>query len=253
MRLMDKVAIITGAASGIGKGCAQRFAKEGAKVIIADLNGEKAEETAKSIRESNGNALAVKIDMTKSAEVEVMIKTVLDHYGKIDILLNNAGIAMAGTPLETLSEESYDRIMTINIKSVFLGCKYIIPVMKKQGWGVIINTASLDAIKARSGCHVYSASKGAVISLTKALAIELAPFNIRVNCINPATTDTPMLNNFLPAGQYVDDARRKLLSAIPLGRWASVEDVANSALYLVSDESSFLTGIEINVNGGYAV
>lgn len=253
MRLRDKVAIITGAASGIGKSCAQKFAEEGARVIIADINGEKAEEIARSIREANGDALAVKTDMTRSSEVEAIIKTVLERYGQIDILYNNAGIAMAGTPLETLSEESYDRIMSVNTKSVFLGCKYIIPVMKKQGYGVILNTASLDAIRARAGCHVYSASKGAVIALTKALAIELAPFNIRVNCINPAPTDTPMLNNFLPAGQYVDDSRKKLLSAIPLGRWASVEDVANSALYLVSDESSFLTGIEINVNGGYAV
>lgn len=253
MRLAGKVTIITGAASGIGKCCAQTFAKEGAKVIVADINGEKAEETARLLRESNYHAYAVKVDATKESEVENLVSETIKYFDRVDVLFNNAGMAMPATPLETISVEYFEKIMSVNIKSVFLGCRHVIPVMKKQGSGVILNTASLDAVRSRPGCHIYSASKGAVIALTKALAVELAPFNIRVNCINPAATDTPMLNNFLAPGQLVEDGRKKLLSAIPLGRWASVEDVAKAALYIVSEESSFLTGIELNVNGGYGL
>jgi len=256
MRLDGKVALITGAASGIGRCCAQVFAREGAHVVIADINYERAEETARFIGDnkgSKGSAVAVRLDVTQSSDFEECIATVFKRFGRVDILHNNAGIAAALMPLENVEEEFFDKLMAVNIKGVFFGCRHIIPLMKKQGGGVILNTASIDGFKGRPGSHIYAASKGAVIAMTKALAVELAPFNIRINCVNPVITDTPMLNSFLTLGESIDESRKKLLSAIPLGRWASVGDVANAALYLVSEEASFLTGAEINVNGGYAV
>lgn len=241
MRLAKKVAIITGAGSGIGRASALLFAKEGAKVVVACRNDALGQETVAAIKADGGEAIFVHTDVTVASEVEHLVNATKNAFGKVDILFNNAGIRMESTPVENIDESSWDRVYSVNVKGVFLGAKYVVPEMKKAGAGVIINTASMGGVRPVKGSSAYGSSKGAVIALTKSLALELAP-HIRVNCINPGKTDTPMV-----AG--VGDSQTTL-SKIPLKRIAKPEDTAYAALYLASDESSMLTGIAINVDGG---
>jgi len=180
-----------------------------------------------------------------------MIGTAVEKYGKINILYNNAGIAQKPKPVESISEEEWEQILAVNLKSIFLGTKYVVPEMKKIGGGVIINTASISGVRVRSGTPCYTTSKGAAITLTKALALELAPFNIRVNCINLVAADTPMLPEFLP--QDTEEVHNLFLSTIPLGRFATPEDIAYVALYLASDEASLVTGVALGVDGGRGI
>ena len=252
MRLPNKVGLITGAASGIGRASAVLFAKEGAKIVVADIDETGGRQTVDLIAREGGSAVFVKADVTKAADVERMIKASVDQFGKLDILFNNAGVGTAFTPLEQVDEALWDRVMAINVKSMFLGCKYAAPVMKAQGGGVIINTASISGVRPRPGLTVYATSKGAVIVFTKAIAIEFAPYKIRVNCINPVVTDTAFITKTIEPSQ-IEAAKKGMLSTIPLGRLGEPEDMAFAALYLASDEAGLVTGVSLDVDGGRAI
>jgi 3-oxoacyl-[acyl-carrier protein] reductase len=250
MRLSGKVAIITGSGSGMGRASALLFAKEGAKVVVADIDGKAAEETADLIRKDGGEAVFVQTDVSKASEVAAMIQTAVNRYGRLDVLYNNAGFPMVPTPAEEIDEELWDRIMAVNVKAIFLAFKYAAPVMKKQGGGAIVNTASISGVRPRPGQSPYSTSKAAAIFLTKALAIEAAPHKIRVNCINPTATETPMIPKL---GATTPEAVKGIVGTIPLGRLAQPTDIAYAALYLASDEASMVTGIALDVDGGRGI
>ena len=247
MKLKEKAAIVTGAGSGIGRASAILFAKEGAKVVVADIDSRNGQETAETIMGRGGEAVFIQVDVTKAVGVQQMVDTAVEKYGQLNIIFNNAGILQELKPVESITEEEWQHIFDVNVKSVFLGAKYALPELKKTGSGVIINTSSISGLRPRPQNAVYTASKGAVIMLTKALAIELAPFNIRANCICPILTDTPLLNI------YSAETKKKFISTIPLGRLAEPEDIANAALYLASDESAMVTGVALNVDGGRGI
>ena len=248
MKLTNKVAIITGAGSGIGRAMGTLFAKEGARVVIADIRDSAGEETVSQIEASGGKAIFIHTDVTKSLEVERLIRMTIQTYGKLDILCNNAGVPQTRKPVETIEEEEWDRIYAVHAKGAFLGAKYAVPEMKMNG-GSIINTASATAVRVRPYMAAYGSSKGAVVVLTKTLALELAPYKIRVNCINPGPTETPLLRSLVSEDDREED-EKLLLSIMPLGRLLKVDEIANAALYLASDESSMTTGISLDVDGG---
>lgn len=247
MRLADKVAIITGAGSGIGKATALLFAKEGAKVVIADIDNAGGIDTQNAIKAKGGKAIFVHTDVSVASEVANLVGITMDRFGRIDILFNNAGIFMKSTPVELIDESLWDRIFAVNVKGIFLAVKSAVPEMKKAGGGVIINTASMTAVRPLKNMCAYATAKGAVITLTRALALELAPYQIRVNCINPAITETPIIS------VLSEEQKKATVSTIPLGRMAKPEDIAYAALYLASDESAMLTGSSINVDGGRGI
>jgi 3-oxoacyl-[acyl-carrier protein] reductase len=249
MRLPNKVALVTGAGSGIGKATAELFAREGARLVVVDLNQRDGTATVDTIREAGGEAVYVKADVSSGDDVKAMIAACVGAYGRLDILYNNAGIAMGYTPIEQIDDALFDRIMAINLRGVYLGAKHAVPQMKRQGGGVILNTGSTSGIRPRLGASSYAASKGAVIALTKALAIELAPFNIRVVSINPVAVDTPMLHTVF-SQQDAEQARERRIASIPMGRLNRAEDVAYAALYLASDEAAMVTGTAFEVDGG---
>lgn len=250
MKLAEKVAIITGAGSGMGRASAILFAKEGAKVVVADIDSQGGQETVETIRNNGGEAVFVQVNVTKANEVEKMISTAVEKFGQLNILYNNAGIPQQMKMMETVTEEEWDLIMNVNVKGIFLGCKYAVPVMKNLGQGVIINTASAAGVLPRPNQFTYSVSKGAVITLTKALAAEVGPFNIRVNCINPGPTLTPMMSKHVQGNPEILEG---IKSVIPLRRMVMPEDIANTALYLASDEAAVVTGAQINVDSGLSI
>ena len=253
MRLANKVAIITGAASGFGRATACLFAKEGGKVVVADISDAGGAETVTTIKQGGGEAIFVHTDVSVASEVQHLIKACVDAFGRIDILFNNAGMARPRpTELENVKESEWDRIFAVNVKSIFLAAKYAVPEMRKVGGGVIINTASVGWHRVRPYIIDYVSSKGAVITLTKALAIELAPSKIRVNAINPAAGETPMLPSFYREGT-LEEIKKSAGSLLPLGRLVKPEDVAYAALYLASDESSMVTGSSVDVDGGRGI
>lgn len=248
MRLANKVAIITGAASGMGKAAAELFAGEGASIIVADIMVKEGEETVRNIREAGGHAIFVKTNVANEDEVKHMVETAIDTFGHVDVLYNNAGIMPAedGSVTE-IAEATWDRIMDINIKSAFLCCKYTIPYMVKQGSGSIINVASFVAFL---GCTVpqdaYTVSKGGMLSLTKSLAVQYGRYNIRCNAICPGPIETPLLRVLWTS----EEARNLRLNRIPLGRFGEAKDIVYMALYLASDESAWTTGAWLIVDGG---
>ncbi len=257
MKLADKIALITGAGSGFGRATAILFGKEGAKIAVVDIAEKTGQETVKQIQQQGGQAMFINADVSKAGDAEGMVKKTVDTFGKIDILYNNAGIPMSFTPVETITEQLWDRIQAVNVKGIFLGAKYAVPHMKKQGGGVILNTSSISGVRPRPGLSAYSTAKAAAMMLTRALAIELAPFKIRANCINPGPAETPMLAKFmsdqaLPKEKY-EEGKKRFLDTVPLGRFIRVEDIAHAALYLASDEASLVTGVCLDVDGGRGI
>jgi len=250
MRLKDKVAIITGAGSGIGRATAVLFAKEGAKVVVVDIDKKAGEETVRIIRSNGGEAIFVQADVSKATDAERIVKTTIEEYGKVDILFNNAGVWVRG--IDTVvdaPEEEWDRVININLKSVFLCSKYAIPEMIKNGGGVIINMASAQGLVGTAGYATYCASKGGVVLLTKATALDYAPYNIRVNCLCPGAVATPPLYK---KGWPNDPKLKQIIKELePIGRPAEPEEIAYAALFLASDESSFMTGAALVVDGGW--
>ena len=248
MRLKDKTAIVTGAGSGFGKGIAMRFAKEGARVGVVDINAEAAREVASQIGDS---AFAMEADVSIDRDVSRMVQEALDRWGQLDILVNNAGTTHRNQPMTEVTEEEYERIFAVNVKSVYLSARHVVPVMKKQGFGVILNVASTAGVRPRPGLVWYNTSKGAMMTATKAMAIELAGEKIRVNAINPVAGETGMLHLFM--GEDTPEKRAQFISSIPLGRLSLPEDMANAALFLCSDEAEMITGLCMEVDGGRCI
>lgn len=246
MRLEGKTAIVTGAASGFGAGIARRFAAEGARVMVADLNGAGAEALAAEI-----GSLAQQVDVAKDASVKAMVAAAMAEWGRVDILVNNAGVTHLPQPLEDVSEEEFDRVLAVNAKSIYLTARHLVPAMKAAGKGAILNIASTAGVSPRPRLNWYNASKGWVITATRAMAVELAPHGVRVNALNPVAGETPLLASFM--GEDTPEMRAKFLSTIPLGRFSTPEDLANAALFLCSDEASMITGVGLEVDGGRCI
>jgi NAD(P)-dependent dehydrogenase (short-subunit alcohol dehydrogenase family) len=248
MRLQNKVALITGGVSGIGRATAELFAKEGAKVVVADYSAESGQATVRSIKDNGAQAVLIQADVSKSADAQRMVGVAIDTYGRLDILHNNAGIFVKPTPAHELTEDVWDQVFDINIKGVWLGCKYAVPELIRAGGGAIVNTASMAGIRGRPYTSAYCASKGAVVMFTKTLAIELAPYNIRVNCICPGAVNTPLIHQL---GISQEQAAAQVLTDQPIARFARPEEIARAVLYLASDaESSYVTGHALQIDGG---
>ncbi|MBK3745577.1 glucose 1-dehydrogenase [Paraburkholderia aspalathi] len=247
-RLAGKVAIITGAGSGFGAAMAKRFAEEGAKVVLADVNVKRIEEQAEEI---GGDAFAVSADVSRKDDIGHLIVASFKRFGRIDIMVNNAGFTHRNMALTEVSEDNFDLIAAVNMKALYFSTLAVTPIMERQGGGVIINTASATANRPRKGLAWYSASKGWVVSATKALALELAEKNIRVNCLCPVESDTETLGLFM--GSDTPQAREALKKTIPLGRLSTPHDIAEAALWLASDEAAFVTGTALDIDGGYGI
>lgn len=249
-RLAGKVAIITGAASGIGLASARRFVQEGARVVVVDLDEQKVTQVVHDLGAER--TLGFVADVTDEQRVVQLVAATVERFGRVDIYYNNAGIPMSVTPVEELDLAKWRRIMDVNVTALFLAAKAVAPQMKHQGGGSIIVTASISGVRPRPGLSAYSASKGAAIILTKALAIELAPSNIRVNAICPVAANTPMLEQF-GFGATREEAVQRFAETVPLGHVVEANDVASAALYLASDEASNITGITLDVDGGRGI
>ncbi|MDR7033081.1 SDR family oxidoreductase [Mesorhizobium sp. BE184] len=248
MRLKDKVAVITGAASGFGEGMARRFAEEGARVVIADLNGKAAERVAGDIGKA---AIWTQTDVSQRAEFDEMIAATLDAFGRVDIMVNNAGYTHRNGDLLEVDEATFDLVTAVNMKAIYHSTLCVVPLMEKQGGGVILTTASTAGLRPRPGLTWYNASKGWAITATKSMAVELAPKKIRVNCLCPVAGETAMLEKFL--GADTPEIRAKFRASIPLGRLSTPLDIANAALWLASDEAAFITGVALEVDGGRCI
>ncbi len=251
MRLADKVAIITGAGAGIGRASAVLFAKEGAKIAAVDLDATTNAEVAREIRSAGGTALAIQADVSQKKDVVRIVRQALEEFGRVDILFNNAGVVPHGKIHET-SEADWDRTMAINVKSMYLLCHEVVPIFLKQGGGAILNTASTTALRSVVDRAAYSTSKGAVISLTRSMALDYVRDNIRVNCLCPGTIDTPSLHQRLAAFADPEEARKQFVARQPMGRLGTADEVAQAALYLVSDQATFVTGTAFSIDGGFA-
>ena len=248
MRLKDKTAIITGAGSGFGEGMAKSFAQEGAKVVVADLNGEAAERVAHEIGSS---AVAIKVDVASGKDNHAMAELACQQFGAVDIFILNAGYTHPNQSLLDVKEDAFDRITNVNMKALYHATQAVVPIMEKQGGGTILATASTAGLRPRPGLVWYNASKAWVINACKCMAVELAPKNIRVNSLCPVAGETGMLADFM--GEDTPEIREKFKSVIPLGRFSQPRDMANAALYLCSDEADFITGVALEVDGGRCV
>ncbi len=248
MRLQDKCTIITGAASGFGAGMARKFIAEGARVMLADIDGDAAERLS---AELGAAAVACQVDVSQADDMRRLSESAMQSLGRIDILINNAGVTHLPQAMEDISEEDFDRVMAVNTKSVYLSARYIIPIMKAQGQGVVLNVASTAGVSPRPRLSWYNASKGWMITATRSMAVELAPEGIRVNALNPVAGETPLLKSFM--GEDTPEIRARFLSTIPLGRFSTPEDMGNAACYLCSDEASMVTGVCLEVDGGRCI
>ena len=248
MRLNGKVAIVTGAGSGFGEGIVRRFVAEGAKAIIADVNDSAGQAVAESLGES---ARFVHTDVSRGEDMTRMVAAALKHFGGLDILVNNAGFTHRNGPMLDVTEDEIDRIHAVNVKSLYHGAKSAVPVFRERGGGVILNIASTAGVRPRPGLVWYNGSKGAVITITKSMAVELAPESIRVCALNPVAGETGMLHLFM--GADTPERRKQFVSTIPLGRFSTPRDVADAALFLCSDEAQFLTGVCLEVDGGRCI
>ena len=254
MKLHSKVAVVTGGGSGFGAGIARKFVAEGARVVVADLNLDAAREVAQSL---GGAAHAVRADVSQAADTAAMLQAAHSHFGGLDILVNNAGVGHVPQPLETLDEDQFDRIVAVNMKAIYLAMKDVVPRLKAKApgaggiRGAILNMASTAGVSPRPRLAWYNASKGWVITATRASAVELAPFGIRVNALNPVAGETPLLKTFM--GEDTPEIRARFLSTIPIGRFSTPEDLGNAACFLCSDEASMITGVCMEVDGGRCI
>ena len=254
MRMKNKVAIVTGGASGFGEGIVRKFVAEGAQVLIADLDLPRALDVAASVGPA---ACALKVDVVSAAQVRLMLETAELHFGRIDILVNNAGVTHLPQPLEEVSEDDFDRIVAVNMKAIYLAMREAVPRFKANPAGangirgVVLNMASTAGVSPRPRLSWYNASKGWVITATRANAVELAPFGIRVVALNPVAGETPLLKSFM--GDDTPEMRAKFLSSIPIGRFSQPEDLGNAACFLCSDEASMITGVCMEVDGGRCI
>ena len=251
-RLKDLVAIITGGGSGFGESMAHAFAREGARIVVADVNGEAGVRVATTLTGSGHTAISQRVDVSKSAEMRDLIQAAQKHFGRIDIMVNNAGISHPNGPMLNVTEEFFDRLFAVNVKSIYLSAMHCVPVFRRQKSGCFINIGSTAAVRPRPGLTWYNGSKGAVILITKSMAVELASDNIRVNAINPAIADTPLLTTFMGV-EDTKENRARFLASIPLGRLCQSTDVANAALFLADPASNFVTGVCMEVDGGRCV
>jgi len=247
MRLKDKVAVITGAGGAIGSVTAKRFADEGAKVVVTDVNAEGGEKTVRNIKDKGGESIFVEADITRVSECEKIVRSCIDTFGRLDILFNNAGIELTKFMHEYV-EDDYDLVVDVNLKGSFFCTRYALPEMMKQGGGSIINMGSIGGLSGVLKSAAYAAAKGGLINLTRYVALEYAPYNIRCNCICPGAVDTEMMRRFM---RDAPEQAQKAINNHPLGRMAKPEEIASAAVFLASDEASFITGVSLPVDGGY--
>jgi 3-oxoacyl-[acyl-carrier protein] reductase len=253
VRLKDKVAIVTGAGSGFGEGIAKRFAQEGAKVIVNDINSQGGERVAGEIATAGGRALFVRADVTRGGDWAGMIGATESAFGGLDIVVNNAGWTHRKKPYLEVTEAEFDRVYAVNVKSVYLSAVHALPVFRKRGGGALVNVASTAGIRPRPGLAVYNSSKAAVILLSKSMAAEFGPHQIRINCVNPVFSPDTGLSAEFAGGTISPEVRAAYLATIPLGRFSTPLDVANACLYLASDEAAFISGVCIEVDGARCV
>ncbi|HEX4296996.1 MAG TPA: glucose 1-dehydrogenase [Devosia sp.] len=245
-RLTGKRAIVTGGASGFGAGIVRKFLAEGASVMVADINGDAARAMAVEV-----GATASQVDVSKDASVAAMVEAAYAAFGGLDILVNNAGVSHMPAPLDEISEADFDRVLAVNVKSVYLTARHVVPRFKAAKAGVILNIASTAAVSPRPRLSWYNASKGWLVTATKSMAVELAPLGIRVNAINPVAGETPLLKTFM--GEDTPEMRARFLATIPIGRFSTPADIGNAACYLCSDEASMVTGVALEVDGGRVI
>jgi 3-oxoacyl-[acyl-carrier protein] reductase len=248
MRLANKTALVTGAAQGFGRGIAETFAREGARVAVLDLDEARAREAAHAI---GSNAIALAADVSRAADVDRAVTHVIGAFGRLDIVVNNAGVSHRNQPMLDVSEEEFDRVFAVNVKSIYLFAKAAVPHFRERGGGCILNIGSTAGIRPRPGLAWYNASKGAVNLLSKSMAVELAPDRIRVNAIAPVAGETPLLATFM--GEDTPERRAAFRATIPWGRLSTPQDIANAALFLCSDEAEMVTGSVLEVDGGRCI
>jgi len=246
MKLHNKTAIVTGGGSGFGAGICRKLAAKGAHVMVADINFDTAQQVATEI-----DGLAHQVDVAENESVATMAQGAIDAFGNLDILVNNAGITHLPMPMEAVPEDEFDRVFAVNAKSVYLTARHIVPHMKANNSGAIVNLASTAGLSPRPNLNWYNASKGWMITATKTMAVELAPFGIRVNALCPVAGETPLLSTFM--GEDTPEMRQKFLSTIPMGRFSTPQDLANAACFLCSDEASMITGTALEVDGGRCI
>ena len=251
MRLEGRTAIVTGSGSGFGAGIAHKLAREGAAVIVNDVNEEGGNRVVSEIKDAGGRSVFIAADVTSAGAVQAMVDQAVETFGGLDILVNNAGVSHKRKPMLDVTEDELDRILAVNVKGLFHAANAAIPVMREGGRGAIVNIASTGALRPRPGLTWYNATKGAVTTLTKSMAVELADDGIRVNAVNPVAGDTPLLATFL--GEDTPENREAFRQTVPLGRLSTPEDVANAVLFLASDEAALITGVCLEVDGGRCI
>lgn len=252
MRLEGKVAVVTGGGAGFGEGICRRFAAEGARVVVNDVNEQDGRRVADAIGEAGGEARFVYADVSSDADTGRLVGEAVGAYGGLDVMVNNAGVPQRNQPMESVTEEEFDRIFAVNVKGLYWSAKHTVPLMREAGGGCILHTASTAAISPRPGLVWYNGSKGAVNTITRSMAVELAPDRIRVNAICPVAGETRMLAEFL-GGEVTPEMHAKFMSTVPLGRLSQPADIANAALFLASDDAAFLTGVCLPVDGGRTI
>ncbi len=253
MKLKDRVAVVTGSASGIGAASAIAMAAEGARVVVGDVNQAAADVVRERIERSGGQALAMRADVTRALDNQALVERAVSAWGRLDVFYANAGVPQWKMDLEAVEDAVYDRIMDVNVKGVWLGAKFALPVMKRAKRGVFLITASTAGIRPRPGGQTYAMSKGAVITLAKALALEVAPHGVRVVAICPVATHTPMLPTFMGKKEVDAEGLARYEATVPLGRLNKPEDIANAAVFLASDDAAMITGSTFEVDGGRCI